>query len=53
VVSSTNKTNGHDITEILLKEALNTITLTPTEKRGVIIIWSKLKLCGSCYAMSI
>ena len=27
-VFSTNKTNGHDITEILLKVALNTITLT-------------------------
>jgi hypothetical protein len=30
VVSSTNKTDRHDITEILLKEALlNTITVTP------------------------
>jgi hypothetical protein len=29
-VSSTNKTNRHDITEILLKVALNTITLTLT-----------------------
>jgi hypothetical protein len=28
-VSSTNKTNCHDITEILLKVVLNTITLTP------------------------
>ena len=28
-VSSTNKTNRHVITEILLKVALNTITLTP------------------------
>jgi hypothetical protein len=27
-VSSTNKTDSHDITEILLKVALNTITLT-------------------------
>ena len=27
-VSSTNKTNCHDITEMLLKVALNTITLT-------------------------
>ena len=27
-ISSTNKTNRHDITEILLKVALNTITLT-------------------------
>jgi len=29
-VSSTNKTDRHDITEILLKVALNTITLTLT-----------------------
>jgi hypothetical protein len=28
-VASTNNTDCHDITEILLKEALNTITLTP------------------------
>ena len=28
-VSSTNKTDRHDITEILLKVALNTITLIP------------------------
>ena len=28
-VSFTNKTNHHDITEMLLKVALNTITLTP------------------------
>ena len=28
-VSSTNKTDRHDITEILLKVALNTITITP------------------------
>jgi hypothetical protein len=28
-VSSTNNTDRHDITEILLKEALNNITLTP------------------------
>ena len=28
-VSSTNATDRHDITEILLKVALNTITLTP------------------------
>jgi hypothetical protein len=30
LVSSTNKTYCHDIAEILLKVALNTITLTPT-----------------------
>ena len=31
-VSSTNKTDHHDITEILLKVVLNTITLTLDEK---------------------
>jgi hypothetical protein len=29
VVSSTNKTDSHNITEILLKEVLNNITLNP------------------------
>ena len=29
VISSTNKTDRHNITEILLKVALNTVTLTP------------------------
>jgi hypothetical protein len=29
LVSSTNKTDHHDIAEILLKVAVNTITLTP------------------------
>jgi len=34
VVFSTNKTDCHDITEILLKVAINTITLTlPTQSR--------------------
>jgi hypothetical protein len=31
-VSSTNKTDCHDITEILLKVALNTITITTNGK---------------------
>jgi hypothetical protein len=31
-VSSTNKTDGHGITEILLKVALNTIILTLLQK---------------------
>jgi hypothetical protein len=30
----TNKTDHHDITEILLKVALNTITLTPLTAEG-------------------
>ena len=33
LVSSTNKTDRHDISEILLKVVLNTITLTPTGER--------------------
>ena len=33
-VSSTNKTDHHDITEILLKVALNTITLTLTNENS-------------------
>ena len=37
-VSSTNKTDHHDIAEILLKVALNTIDLTPDPFNVVIII---------------
>ena len=33
-VSSINKTDRYDITKILLKEALNTITLTPNPIKG-------------------
>jgi hypothetical protein len=32
-VSSTNETDHHDVSEILLKVTLNTITLTPTNYR--------------------
>jgi hypothetical protein len=35
LVSSTNKTDRHDITEILLKVALNTIALTNKKKQKV------------------
>ena len=35
LVSFTNKTDCHDITEILLKVALNTINLTPTPKKSL------------------
>jgi ABC-type glucose/galactose transport system permease subunit len=35
-VSSTNKTDHHDITEIWLKVALNTITLTTTPSNQII-----------------
>jgi hypothetical protein len=41
-VSSTNKTNCHDITEIVLKVALNTIALTST-LLNIKIILRKLK----------
>jgi hypothetical protein len=37
LVSSTNKTECHDITETLLKVAFNTITLTLIIKGGVLI----------------
>jgi hypothetical protein len=36
LVYSTYKTDRHDITEILLKVALNTITLTPTSPLGTV-----------------
>ena len=41
-VSSTNKTDCHDITVILLKVALNNVTLilTPTHFRGTLWSWS-------------
>ena len=38
-VSSTNKTDCYNITEILLKVALNTITLTPVEFTRYILEW--------------
>ena len=37
LVSSTNKTDSHDITEILLKVALNTITITNLFKSFTIV----------------
>ena len=39
-VSSTCKTDRHDITEILLKVALNTITLTPPPITRQLVIWN-------------
>jgi len=33
IVSSTNKTNSHDIIEILLKVVLNTVTPNPNKKK--------------------
>jgi hypothetical protein len=38
-ISSTNKTDGHDITEILLKVALNTIKQTITNIPKEMIMW--------------
>ena len=38
-VSSTNKTECHNITEILLKVALNTITLSLPKKKTYLIPW--------------
>ena len=38
-VSSTNKTDHHDMTEILLKVALNTITLTLTSSTIIKLTW--------------
>ena len=38
LISSTNKTNFHDITEILLKVALNTINLNPTSFTSVLFM---------------
>jgi hypothetical protein len=43
LVSSTNKTARHEITEILLKVALNTITLTPNRN---IPDWYQAQLCN-------
>jgi len=37
-VSSTNKTDRHDLTEILLKEALNIITITPCRQMQVLTL---------------
>ena len=47
-VSSTNKTDSHDIAEILLKVALNTITLTPNPSfEPLICIGECLGICGN------
>jgi hypothetical protein len=37
LVSSTNKTDRHDITEIVLKVTLNTLTLTPYNMARLLI----------------
>jgi hypothetical protein len=43
-VTPTNKTGRHDITEILLKVALNTITLTLTLLEGQSTKWTPVKI---------
>jgi hypothetical protein len=39
-VSSSNKTDHHNIAEILLKVALNTTTLTPKSRERMILLWN-------------
>jgi hypothetical protein len=55
-VSSTNKTDCHDITEILLKMALNTINLNQTKRISfskLYIMYSKsLSSCTNYYWVS-
>ena len=52
-VSSTNKTDHHDTTEILLKVALNTVALTLTLDCHI-CVWSGLvgSYCSFCSALS-
>jgi hypothetical protein len=40
-VSSTNETDCHDITEILLKVALNTIKQTNSNENNTLVIYTK------------
>jgi hypothetical protein len=47
--SSTNKTDRHDITEILLKEALNTIILTPFVFKEKMYWFKNICQCASCF----
>ena len=64
-VSSTNKTDRHDITEILLKVAQNAINLTiPNQRRiqkllleesiiiTIVLIWYKEGVCAVLYTLS-
>ena len=44
LVSSTNKTDHHDMKEILMKVALNTITLTQSIHTAVLITLSSIKM---------
>ena len=47
LVSSTNKTDHHDITEILLKVALNTITLT------LFYVWDPTTSCSQVFVVNL
>jgi len=51
-VSSTNKIDCHDITEILLKVALNSLTLTPITKVREFFEWEILYLLCKRYFRS-
>ena len=50
LASSTNKTNRHDITEILLKMALNTITHTLTLTLDYFVGWYNRSVPDWCYS---
>jgi ABC-type Fe3+ transport system permease subunit len=51
-VSSTNKTDRHDITEILLKVALNTITITPiSTTTTTVLCFNVVAVMASCILM--
>jgi hypothetical protein len=47
LVSYTNKTDHHDITEILLKVALNTITLT------LLYVWDPITSCSQVFVVNL
>ena len=44
LVSSTNKTDGHDVAEILLQVMLNTISLTLTNANNKTINMMKIRI---------
>jgi hypothetical protein len=52
-VSSTNKTDRHDITEILLKVALNTINQTKANHLLFQYCWARISVKGVVYKTKI
>ena len=52
-IPSTNKTDRHGITEILLKVALNTITLTRLYTDKILSKWEYLTLLFTMYNVAI